>query len=997
MRTVYVSAALCLSVAFASGHCLATNEIGQPLIDALDTQEDPQSLAQAELSSILILAKYYASSGEIDKARETYRQAIDKFPRSAYAYFQLASLLLGADEQDSRIQYLEKAIELDPEFKDAYASLGLSYMIKKDTEKAISTYSRAIQNVEDNLPFYANLANAYLSLEKIKEAEDTLREACDRHSDSPQSWYMLIEFYLSRRQVERADETFEKALKATGNSLTLLRDVRSLYLRWKKYEDKALAILVRTLDLYPEAPRVWLQLVQQYLSRGERDKALEATRKAIVHLPYDETLFTSLSDAYINAQDWDSAIFVLTQAVKYHAGSVEIWRTLAGLYAQKGETQKARECYRKILSVEPTRVRERRLLARSYLADGDYQKAIGELLKSIRVLPNDNLLKVDLANAYLAAGQFEDGEKTYLDLIKARPNNPRLYLLLASYYLKGGKTDKMHQAIDTAVRLEKDPATKARVFSLMGQAALEMKNVPVALNLLQQAANRQPDDPSHPYTLAKAYLLVPDRQKAAEHLRKAIELAKSPDPDWLLTLGETYRTMGKKDQAAESFSKAIALLEQSCEKAPQNWLLWYRLGHACERADNLELAAEAYAESVQRQPENGSLMVKLASVYSELHWHEKAQTQLEKAIELPSLKPEWFLLLGEVYRTLTKRTEAAGSFEKAIATLREEQAKKPQDFRVWAALGEAYSRARQVAPALEAFRKALQLAGEKADFRLHVALGGAQESSGQNEAARKQYLNAAALLEKAAEDNPNDAQNHLRMGLVYQSLRDFSQSARALSKGIELAGGDASSSSYIALADSLEKSGEPERAKEQFQTAHSLLSERIKQHPKDVGAHYMLANVCERLGDLQQCEREYRIVMELDPFFAAAYNNLGYTWIDKNLNLDEAMKLVSKSLELDPDNGAYIDSLGWGYFKQGKTDEALAELQRALSFESTDPTVYDHIGDVYKAKNMIKEAVKYWQQALQMNPNNLKIKEKIEKNRNALPPAEENNQPQNSR
>jgi len=966
MRTVCIYAAgLCLLAAFATHHCSAINDIQRQSVSPAHIREAPGSVAEAKLGSIITRARYYAASGQNEKAREAYLRAVAEFPDCAYAHFRLAELLLGAEEKDSRLEHLEKAIELDPTMKAAYERLALCYLDRMETEKVIATYVEAIRNVEDNLSFYSRLADAYLSLDKKKEAEDTLLEACNQHAASPQSWLKLIEFYVSRRESQKADETFEKGLKATGNSLKLLRDVRALYLRplspWKQ-EDKALGILVRTLELYPGFPQMWLGLIRHYLSAGEKGKAIEATKKAIERLHSDEDFFTALVVTYVAARDFDSAIVVLTEATKYHPDSVAFWRTLANLYDQKGEREKSKECYRKILSIEPSRMRERRLLALSYLA----------------------------------SGQFEEGEKVYLDLIKTQPEEPRVYLLLANYYLKSNKLDKMREAIDTAARLEKDPAGQARVFSLMGQSALGQGNIPIALNLLREAVNRQPDNPSHLYALARGLLVAGAREEAVEQLQKALELAKSPHPDWLLTLGETFRTLGKKNQADKSFAKALALLLENCEKHPGDLVKRYQLGQAYEKADKMRLAAEAYAECVRLQPENGDLRYKLATIYSQLHLHENVQEQLEEAIKLPSPRPGWFLQLGEVYRTLGKTSQAALAFEKAIAILGEQQRKTPQDFRVWAALGEAHSTARQYAKAVEALRKAIELAGEKADFRFHIALARALESSGESQAAREQYLQAAALVEKDAEENPKDADSYLRLGLIYQSLRDFTRCAEAFSKGIELAGGDASHSSYVALADSLEKAGKLEASQVQFQKAYSLLSERIKQHPKDVSAHYLLANVSEKLSNLDQCEREYKTATELDPFFATAYNNLGYTWIERNLNLEEAMKLVRKALELEPENGAYIDSLGWGYFKQGKLDEALSELQRALKFDSTDAAIYDHIGDVYEAKKMMKEAIRYWQKALQMNPNDKKIKDKIEKNRNAFPPPEKKDQPEDS-
>jgi len=981
---------LCLCTALGELPCLAVSDIEPDIIDPAEIQEDPESIAEAGLAALLIRAKFLASSGEAEKARQAYKQIIKKFPESAYAHFQLASLLLGAEEKDLRIEHLEKAIEQDPKLKEAHEMLGLDYRIKGENEKAIATYRKAVQHVEDNLSFYSSLADAYVTAKEIKEAEKVLLEACQRHSDSPEAWFKLIEFYVGNRQTKKADESFEKGLKATKNSLTFLRHVRSLYLRWdsEEAEKKALSVLIRTLDLYPQSPRMWLQLIHHYLTHDQKEKAEEATENAIRHLRYDVELFRSIALAYMNVSDWDSAISVLNEATKHHPGSVDIWRTLAHLYSQKGKREKARECYRKILSLEPTRTQERKLLARSYLAEKDYERAIEEFQKAIRLFPNDIRLKVDTANAYLAAGQFEKGEKIYLDLIKERPGNSDVHLLLANYYYKSDKPDKMHETIERAVQIEKEPAKQARIYSLMGQAALEKSDISTALELLQKAVEKQADDPAHTYALARAYLLSADREKAAEYLDKAITLAPTPSPDWLLSLGETYRALHKKDEADEAFSNAIAILQQQCEKRPKNWMAWFQLGQSYEKAENDQLAAEAYAESVRLQPDNGDLRYKLATVYSGLHQHEKAQKQLEEAVKLDSPKPEWFLLLGDMYRTLTKRDEAAQAFEEAIALLREGKGEKPQNSRVWAALGEAYSRSKRYGEAIAALRKAVELAGEKADFRLYILLARTLSASGQIEAADEEYRKAADVLEKAAEKNPNDSDTYLRLGLVYQSLRDYTKCSEAFSKGIGLAGGNASYTSYVALADSLDKSGKSQQARAQYERAYSILSERMEEHPEDVFAHYMLGNVCDRLDKLDECEKHYRKAMELDSFFAAAYNNLAYTWIVRDLNIEEAMKLVRKALELEPDSGAYVDSLGWGYFKQGKLDEALTELLRALKLENTDPTIYDHIGDVYKAKSMIKEAIEYWHKALDMNPYDEKIKEKIEKSRTSLPPAE---------
>jgi tetratricopeptide (TPR) repeat protein len=103
-------------------------------------------------------------------------------------------------------------------------------------------------------------------------------------------------------------------------------------------------------------------------------------------------------------------------------------------------------------------------------------------------------------------------------------------------------------------------------------------------------------------------------------------------------------------------------------------------------------------------------------------------------------------------------------------------------------------------------------------------------------------------------------------------------------------------------------------------------------------------------------------------------------WVDRNENLDTAEQLVHRALELDPHNGAYFDTLGWAYFRQGRYSEAVAELLRAASLlEKPDPVVLDHIGDAYEKLGKITEAMIYWQKAHGLDPKNPTLAEKIDR------------------
>jgi tetratricopeptide (TPR) repeat protein len=102
-------------------------------------------------------------------------------------------------------------------------------------------------------------------------------------------------------------------------------------------------------------------------------------------------------------------------------------------------------------------------------------------------------------------------------------------------------------------------------------------------------------------------------------------------------------------------------------------------------------------------------------------------------------------------------------------------------------------------------------------------------------------------------------------------------------------------------------------------------------------------------------------------------------WVDRGENLEEAGEMIRKAVEMEPENAAFIDSLGWFYFKKGEHEKALKELLRAAeNLKPDDAVVFDHIGDAYLALGKMPEALLYWQKALALEKENKTIADKIE-------------------
>jgi tetratricopeptide (TPR) repeat protein len=151
--------------------------------------------------------------------------------------------------------------------------------------------------------------------------------------------------------------------------------------------------------------------------------------------------------------------------------------------------------------------------------------------------------------------------------------------------------------------------------------------------------------------------------------------------------------------------------------------------------------------------------------------------------------------------------------------------------------------------------------------------------------------------------------------------------------------------------------------------AYTLLQETVSSLPNTPELIYDFAMAAERMQKLDVMELELRKLIKLKPDFAAAYNALGYSFADRNINLPEAYNLIEKALLLRPNDHYIMDSMGWVYYRMGSLDKALDYLQKAYSTQ-TDPEIAAHLGEVLWQRGQRDEAIKTWEEALQSHPNN---------------------------
>lgn len=234
---------------------------------------------------------------------------------------------------------------------------------------------------------------------------------------------------------------------------------------------------------------------------------------------------------------------------------------------------------------------------------------------------------------------------------------------------------------------------------------------------------------------------------------------------------------------------------------------------------------------------------------------------------------------------------------------------------------------------------------------------------------QKRYAEALALYAAVGEDTPFAAALSLRVARNLDQQDRTDEAVRVL-EAFAAAERPGAVETLLALGHIL-------RGRERFQEATQAYDRAIAQvdtlQPQHWGYFYARGIALERSGEWERAQADLKQALTLSPEQPYVLNYLGYSWIDRRDNLEEAEGLVRRASELRPEDGFIADSLGWVYFVTGRYDEAVRELERAVQLEPGDPTINEHLGDAYWKVGRRNEARFQWAHALRMDPDEKRV------------------------
>ena len=507
---------------------------------------------------------------------------------------------------------------------------------------------------------------------------------------------------------------------------------------------------------------------------------------------------------------------------------------------------------------------------------------------------------------------------------------------------ENGEMDKALAAYRKVLNVDPgQSALASRVAALLTRE----EQFPQAIDILKDAVKANPGATEPFLQLAFIYAKYLKRtDQAIDYANRAIAL----DPRNI----DGYERLYEIALAAGDEKKALQSLERATKVRSDDPGFWTRLGKLyvaiifkpdlVPKPEEVARVNEIFKKAAEHAGDDPAILKDVADYYA-------ASQQLKEAI------PLYLRLLELQPNDTSARERLATSFvltnqrDKAVAMLEEIIRQHPEKYQPYDLL----------AGLLDDAARSLQRANR-------------------SEQAKAVFAKAAANYEQSLLINPARASAYMHLAeLLLGPLKENERAAKILTEARERFAGAPEIVYYLAIAQREAK--HPQQAVATFEEAlhEAELADVEIANARfyfDYGATAEQAGLYEKAADL------FKKSIALDPANAAdACNYLAYMWADHNTHLDEAQEMVKRALQLDPDNGAYIDTLGWLEFQQGKFEQALADLLRAArKMPHDDLVVFEHIGDTYSKLNKIPQAIEAWQKALALDPQNKRLAEKID-------------------
>ncbi len=580
-------------------------------------------------------------------------------------------------------------------------------------------------------------------------------------------------------------------------------------------------------------------------------------------------------------------------------------------------------------------------------------QAIEQYKLALDADPGSRELQDGLANLYFKLGRIREAVAAAQDQVTKHPEDADAHILLGRVYLRSlgdgqgpQSTDMLKAAITEYEKIAQLKPNDLETHLLLGQLYGLNHDSAKAQAQFKDAQRIDSGSEEVVLSMARLYTEQGDLVSAAKVIADVPVDDRSARMDF--ALAGIYDQLKKPKDAAAAYR---ATLEQD----PDNTDAKRGLANSLAADGQTDAAAKVFADLLSTDPQDAQSLIREADLQRQQGHYEQALSTLKKASALVSDNLELEYNEALCYDALGRYDDAVKTLKGMLtATVATDGKYSDQDrgnrVLFLDRLGIVENESGHTAEAADAYQQMMALGGE-AQARGSDGLIDTYRDAHDWVAATKAAAAAAAALPDNHEVQLAYARQLADSGKVEEAIKLANAQLKQTPADREV---------YFTIADI------DVRAKRWKEASVALDKvESLSTKPEDKAfLFYYRGSVAERQKLFDQAEEEFKKGLLLDPQSAAIDNDYGYMLADRGVRLDDAVAMIKKAVDFDPQNGAYLDSLAWAYYKQGQYALAEDYARKAVARLGTDPAVLDHLGEIYAKSGKLQMAVVEWQKSI---------------------------------
>jgi len=705
---------------------------------------------------------------------------------------------------------------------------------------------------------------------------------CTRDPGKRKSEFVAsAEKYVAAGKYGEAVIQYRNALKIDPNSSPLYYSLGETYTRNHQYPEGFVSFK-KSAELDPTNTQARLALAKFYLIAKQYDQSIAELSELATKEPDAVEVQMLLADAYAGKGDVNRGIKVLEALLVHHSDSVPALLNLGVFYLSQNREAEAHAEFQKAIAADPKSVEARKAMAADAIRRGQTEEAETQFRAAVEANPQSDAAQRALADFYLGKGRAADAEAAFKRLAELDKSSPSGQFALASFDFSQNRYADARQ-IDSKLAKDSPKFLPARL--QLVEIALAQADIGQASELVTQLLKERPNEPQALILRARISLEKKDPTKAISDLETA-QRQEPNSPMLHYEMGTAYGQQGNMERAQASFQHALEL--------NQNFVLAdLALGQLMFSRGQWDDALKYAGPVLRRNPAEPRALLLAGNSEASLKNYPAAHQLFADYVKAYPDSPLGPLRLGYLALSQRQYAEAENQFQRSLQI-------NPKQYDAIAGLVAMRLDQKQGEKAVQLVQEHLQSDETPVLYNMLASVYVAQ----------LQYSQAEAALKRSLELDPQNFATHSELGEVYQREHSL------------------------------------DRALAEYDAA-------LKINGKNAGLWTFYGMLNEAAGHADAAEKAYLKALQFDPGSVGAANNLAWMYCEQGRELDKALELAQRAKAAVPEAAAVSDTLGWIYYKRQLFTSAVPLFQQALKQQPSHAVYHYHL-----AATLLKEGKK---------------------------------------